>query len=101
MIEQRCRDADPGRVGSGHHPGRRLARATDRCDQPGPAALLDHHGAPVCDTVQDLLAAAVAAIGEVPVLLERDTNLPPLAEVLDEADALRARIAAGAERGAA
>ena len=65
------------------------------------ARLIDHHGAPVCDTVQDLLAAAVAAIGEVPVLLERDTNLPPLAEVLDEADALRARIAAGAERGAA
>ncbi|MEQ1506199.1 MAG: DUF692 domain-containing protein [Myxococcota bacterium] len=50
---------------------------------------IDTHGAPVAPEVQALYVALVERIGPVPALLERDTNLPPLAEVLDEADALR------------
>jgi uncharacterized protein (UPF0276 family) len=51
---------------------------------------IDHHGAPVCPEVLALTAEVLRRTGpSVPVLLERDLNLPPLDEVLDEADALR------------
>jgi len=47
---------------------------------------IDTHGAPVCDPVYELLADAYQRFGPVPTLLERDFNLPPLAELLEEAD---------------
>jgi hypothetical protein len=34
--------------------------------------------------VHDLLAWVIERIGPKPVLLERDTNIPPLGELLDE-----------------
>ncbi|MFW5739133.1 MAG: DUF692 domain-containing protein [Myxococcota bacterium] len=46
--------------------------------------LLDTHGSPVRDDVHDLLAYAVERMGPRPVLLERDNNIPPLAELLEE-----------------
>jgi len=52
--------------------------------------LIDHHGAPTSSEVLDLYAEVVRRLGDVPTLLERDTNIPPLDEVLDEADAIRA-----------
>lgn len=45
---------------------------------------LDTHGTPVREAVWDLLDAALARFGPLPVLLERDTQLPPLAELLQE-----------------
>jgi len=45
---------------------------------------LDTHGTPVREAVWDLLDAALARFGPLPVLLERDTKLPPLAELLQE-----------------
>jgi uncharacterized protein len=64
---------------------------------------IDSHGAPVADEVAALTVEVVRRAGDVPVLLERDLNLPPLDEVLDEADTLRAAIAElrGSARGAA
>jgi uncharacterized protein (UPF0276 family) len=53
--------------------------------------VIDHHGAPVAPEVLALYDEVVRRIGPVPTLLERDLNLPPLDEVLDEADAIRAR----------
>jgi uncharacterized protein (UPF0276 family) len=50
--------------------------------------LVDTHGAPVGARVFDLLAWVVERIGPVPVLLERDNNVPPLAELLAEVRAL-------------
>jgi len=47
---------------------------------------VDTHGAPICDPVFDLLEKAYAHFGPAPTLLERDFNLPPLAELLGEAD---------------
>ncbi len=47
--------------------------------------LIDDHGAPVAGAVWTLLAAALAHRGPVPVLLERDTAIPPLPELLAEA----------------
>jgi uncharacterized protein len=48
--------------------------------------LVDTHGAAVIDTVWDLLDKAYQHFGVVPTLLERDFNIPPLAELLAEID---------------
>ena len=47
--------------------------------------LIDTHGAPVCDDVIELFVRVLPRIPEVPVLLERDTRLPPWAELWAEA----------------
>ena len=51
--------------------------------------LVDTHGAPVIDPVWQLLDKAYAHFGVFPTLLERDFNLPPLAELLQEVDTIR------------
>ncbi|WP_106092960.1 DUF692 domain-containing protein [Enhygromyxa salina] len=50
---------------------------------------LDDHGATAEPTVHELLAWVVERTGPVPVLLERDKKIPPLAELLDEVTALQ------------
>jgi uncharacterized protein len=52
--------------------------------------LVDTHGAPVIDPVWQLLDKAYSLFGVFPTLLERDFNLPPLAELLQEVDTIRA-----------
>ena len=49
---------------------------------------VDTHGAPVIDPVWQLLDKAYATFGPVPTLLERDFNIPPLAELLGEIDTI-------------
>jgi uncharacterized protein len=46
--------------------------------------IIDTHGAPVPDPVLDLLEGAMKRTGPVPVVLERDQNLPSLDALLDE-----------------
>jgi hypothetical protein len=46
--------------------------------------LIDTHDQPVCDEVWQLYAAAVRELGPVSTMIERDDNIPPLAELLDE-----------------
>ena len=46
--------------------------------------LIDSHNRPVPDAVWRLLAGALARMGPVPVLVERDSDFPPLAELLAE-----------------
>lgn len=58
---------------------------------------IDSHGAPVADSVWDLLAAAFERFGVRPVLLERDYDLPPLADLLAEVERARSLQAARAE----
>ncbi len=48
--------------------------------------LIDTHGSPVIDTVWTLLDRAYEHFGVIPTLLERDFNIPPLAELLTEVD---------------
>lgn len=55
--------------------------------------LIDSHGTPVCDAVWALLDAACTRFGAVPTLLERDTHLPALAELLAEAGEIERRLA--------
>ncbi|QDQ27317.1 DUF692 domain-containing protein [Chitinimonas arctica] len=52
---------------------------------------LDSHGTPVREEVWRLLDDALARFGPVPVLLERDSNLPAFAEL--QAEAARAQLA--------
>ncbi|MBM3117249.1 DUF692 domain-containing protein [Jeongeupia naejangsanensis] len=59
--------------------------------------VIDTHGTSVSAPVWALLDAALARFGPQPVLLERDTHLPPLAELLDEYRALTARVEARSE----
>ncbi|KRV69867.1 DUF692 domain-containing protein [Pseudomonas citronellolis] len=54
-----------------------------------PDLKIDTHGASVQQPVWSLLAQAYAHCGLVPTLLERDFNLPPLAELLAEVEHIR------------
>ncbi len=49
---------------------------------------IDTHGEPVPDEVYQLLDYTLRRVGPVPVLLERDNNVPPLDELLAEVDEL-------------
>ena len=48
--------------------------------------IVDTHGADVIDPVWELLDKTYARFGVIPTLLERDFNIPPLAELLTEVD---------------
>ncbi|PRQ05176.1 hypothetical protein ENSA5_04200 [Enhygromyxa salina] len=51
---------------------------------------LDDHGSTAEPTVHELMRWVVERTGPVPVVLERDKKIPPLAELLDEVAALQA-----------
>jgi len=46
--------------------------------------IIDTHDHPIADPVFDLYAAAVEHFGRVSTMIERDDNIPPLQELLDE-----------------
>lgn len=46
--------------------------------------IVDTHGAPVIDPVWDLLKKTYQHFGVIPTMLERDFNLPPVEELLEE-----------------
>jgi uncharacterized protein len=54
------------------------------------AMIIDTHGATVSDPVLALLEQAMARTGPVPVVLERDQNVPSLDALLDEVARIRA-----------
>lgn len=56
--------------------------------------IIDTHDHPVCDEVWDFYREAVGALGPVSTMIERDDNIPPLAELVAELDHARS-IAAG------
>lgn len=51
--------------------------------------IIDSHGADVIDPVWALLERAYRHVGPLPTLLERDFNIPPLAELLHETRRIR------------
>lgn len=57
--------------------------------QEAPDLIIDTHGDDVVDPVWDLLSYTYEAFGDIPTLLERDFNIPPLAELLKELDYIR------------
>lgn len=50
--------------------------------------VVDTHGADIIDPVWELLEKTYAHFGVIPTLLERDFNIPPLAELLQEVDTI-------------
>lgn len=57
--------------------------------------LIDTHDQPICEEVWQLFGEAVQLFGAVPAMIERDDNIPPLAELVDELDMAR-RVAGAA-----
>lgn len=60
-----------------------------RRDIDGRTLLIDDHGSAVCDEVWTLFGEATSRFGVVPSLIERDNNLPALADLVAEADVAR------------
>lgn len=60
-----------------------------RRDIDGRTLLIDDHGTAVCDEVWALFGEAMSRFGAVPSLIERDNNLPALADLVGEADMAR------------
>ena len=54
-----------------------------------PDFLVDTHGATIIDPVWQLLNTAYQRFGVFPTLLERDFNIPPLAELMREVETIR------------
>lgn len=54
-------------------------------DAAGDPLLIDSHGAPVAQAVWDLYRHALARVGPVPTLIERDNDIPAFAVLLAEA----------------
>jgi uncharacterized protein len=52
--------------------------------------IVDTHDALVCDEVWDLYRTAIRRFGPVSTIIERDDNIPPLAEMVDELGKARA-----------
>jgi uncharacterized protein (UPF0276 family) len=63
-------------------------------DVDGATLLIDDHGSRVRDEVWSLYERAVDRFGAVPTLVEWDTDVPPLAVLLDEATKAERRLAA-------
>ncbi len=53
------------------------------------ALRIDTHDHPVCDGVWELYRHAVELFESVPVMIERDDNIPPLADLIQELDQAR------------
>lgn len=70
-------------------------------DAAGRPLLIDSHGDAVSAPVYDLLAQVTARGGRLPVLIERDNNLPPLSALLTEVATARACITRSASTVAA
>jgi len=80
-------DAVPAeRVGEIHMAGHAPDEGIGPENMRGGAMLIDNHGAPIAEDVWDLYAYTLARIGPRPTLIERDTNVPPFAELLAERD---------------
>jgi uncharacterized protein (UPF0276 family) len=55
----------------------------------GGNVIVDTHGADVCDPVLAMLGRVLEKTGPVPVLLERDQDIPPLDRLLAEIAAIK------------
>jgi hypothetical protein len=56
--------------------------------------LIDTHDHPVCEEVWALYRHTIARLGPLPTMIERDDNIPPLPELLEELGRARREAAA-------
>ena len=76
-----------------------LAGHTETKDDAGQSVIIDDHASPVVTGVWDLFAFTIKQTGPLPVLIERDDNVPALQELVGEAhfaDGIMQRRFAGA-----
>lgn len=76
-----------------------LAGHTETKDDAGQSVIIDDHASPVVTGVWDLFAYTIGQTGPLPILIERDDNVPALSELVDEAhfaNAIMQRQLAGA-----
>ena len=71
-----------------------LAGFTEERGADGHRLLIDTHGTPVSAAVWDLYRRALQRFGNLPTLIERDNDIPPLAELVAEAAIARRLMAA-------
>jgi uncharacterized protein (UPF0276 family) len=64
----------------------------------GEDLLIDTHDQTVCDEVWDLFETAMTRAGPVAVMIERDDNIPPIGDLLNELATARARAEAATKR---
>ena len=81
------------RIGEIHVAGHSVRELGD-----GRSIRIDDHASPVSAEVWRLLEYALARFGPVPVLVEWDNDIPPLADLLREADQAERRLDAARER---
>ncbi len=62
--------------------------------------LIDAHGSPVANSVWSLLTEVIARTGVLPVLIERDNNVPPLGDLIIEARRAETIIGGARQRAA-
>jgi uncharacterized protein len=62
---------------------------------------IDTHDHPVCEDVWSLYHTAVDMFGPTPTMIERDDNIPPLTDLLQELDRARAKKPPGIQRAIA
>ena len=67
----------------------------------GEAMLIDTHDQPVCASVWNLYARLMPMLGPVATMIERDDDIPPLADLLAELDVARGIAGGTVERRAA
>jgi len=72
---------DPATIGEIHLAGHSFKTLAN-----GATIRIDDHGSAVIDEVWNLYVEAIARLGAVPTLIERDNNVPTLAELVAEAD---------------
>jgi uncharacterized protein len=82
----------PETIGEIHLAGHSL-----RTLESGAVIRIDDHGSEVIDEVWTLYEAAIARFGTVPTLIERDTDIPALGELVREADRAEAVLARARE----
>jgi hypothetical protein len=71
-----------------------LAGFTEERGPDGTRLLIDTHGRPVDDAVWALYRRALGRFGNLPTLIERDNDIPPLADLEAEAETVRCLMAA-------
>lgn len=77
-----------------------LAGHDSRLDAEGEEVLIDAHGSPVAPDVWALFENVISRIGPKPSLIERDNDVPPLADLLAEAHRAETIMAGRQQRAA-
>ena len=81
-----------------HFPMDRVCQIHIAGHSQGEDLLVDTHDQSVCDEVWDLFETAMTRAGAVAVMVERDHNIPPICDLLDELATARVRAEAAMKR---